>query len=80
MNDQPSQKTPFLPNDTSLPFFSYGQFKSDQIAYERISHYVDKIESAIMGDCFLAVRDALPLLLRGSTVHPFVCGLLGLDR
>ena len=62
MNDQPSQKKPFLPNDTTLPFFSYGQFKSDQIAYERIAHYVDKIESATMGDCFLAVRDALPLL------------------
>lgn len=62
MNDNLSKRKPFLPKDTTLPFFAYGQFKSNQIAYERLAPYVEKIEYATMDGCFLAVRDALPLL------------------
>lgn len=62
MNDNLSKRKPFLPKDTALPFFAYGQFKSNQIAYERLAPYVEEIEYATMDGCFLAVRDALPLL------------------
>lgn len=62
MKDNLTKKKPFLPKDPTLPFFAYGQFKSNQIAYERLAPYVENIEDAIMDGCFLAVRDALPLL------------------
>ena len=63
MNDNLSKRKPFLPKDTALPFFAYGQFKSNQIAYERLAPYVEEIEYATMDGCFLAVRDAAAALL-----------------
>ena len=48
MNDNPSEKKPFLPKDTALPFFAYGQVKSNQIAYERLARHVENIEQAVL--------------------------------
>ena len=34
-----------LPDDKQLPFFAYGLFKPDQLAYRRINDFVDENET-----------------------------------
>ena len=62
IENKPLIKKAFLPNDTSLPFFAYGLFKSDQIAHERIRLFVKKVDAKTLAGCFLAERDGIPLL------------------
>ena len=51
-----------LPNDTSLPFFAYGIFKPNQLAYSRISEYVrNAIPEEI--NYRMLMRDGVPLIV-----------------
>lgn len=51
-----------LPDDSTLPFFSYGLFKPGELCYSRISDLVQHTKkSTIKG--FLKERDGIPLLV-----------------
>jgi hypothetical protein len=58
---------PFVPDDTTLPFFAYGLFKPDEPLYRHIKNLVDgePIRGTVGGS--LCVRDGLPLLKIGSS-------------
>lgn len=55
-----------LPKNTDLPFFAYGIFKPNQIAYSRIEkyvkkHYEDEIKYKML------MRDGVPLIVSGKS-------------
>ncbi|QDV37680.1 hypothetical protein [Tautonia plasticadhaerens] len=58
------------PDDTSLPFFSYGLFRPGQIGYSRIRTFVLAVEPdwTIMGE--LLERDGLPIVGQGDDPIP----------
>jgi hypothetical protein len=50
-----------LPENTTLPFFAYGVFKADQLAFNRIQEFVQtRSDGSVSGR--LRERDGLPLL------------------
>jgi|TARA_B100001964_G_scaffold199829_1_gene226390 hypothetical protein len=54
-----------LPNNTDLPFFTYGIFKPGQLGYLAIKHLVNaSLKSSAPG--YLKVRDGLPLFVKGN--------------
>jgi hypothetical protein len=59
-----------LPDDTSLPFFSYGLFRPGQIGYGRVRPFVRAAEDgwAIRGE--LLERDGLPIIGQGEDLIP----------
>lgn len=56
-----------LPNDPSLPLFTYGSLKPGQLAHHQIESYVSSADSdAYVAGHILRTRDGLPLLLKGD--------------
>ena len=54
-----------MPKNTNLPFFAYGFFKSDELAYHSIEKYVDKEKTkSIIVNGFLYEKDGIPVFSR----------------
>ncbi len=54
-----------LPDNTGYPFFAYGFFKSDELAYHSIEEYVDKEKTeSITVNGFLYEKDGIPVFSR----------------
>ncbi len=56
-----------LPDDPTLPFFSYGLFRPGQIGYGNIRSYVETSEKGWAARGVLLERDGLPLLTEGTS-------------
>jgi hypothetical protein len=55
------------PENINLPYFAYGIFKHHELAYHKISKFVDgKPEFFPLYNCCLWIRDGLPLIQLGS--------------
>lgn len=54
--------------DLSLPFFAYGIFKPNEIAYPRIQDFVEKSNKYTI-DHGLYERDGIPFICRDDTAH-----------
>lgn len=52
-----------VPSDLSLPFFAYGIFKSNELAWPRISDVVVKVERSNLFDWVIRLRNGLPVLI-----------------
>ena len=50
--------------DTSLPFFAYGIFKKDQLAYSKIKKYVKGQPKEDFVDNEMLIRDGVPILTK----------------
>lgn len=59
-----------LPEDPSLPFFSYGLFRPGQIGYSRIQPFVSDAEPEWSVEGTLLERDGLPLIDEGGELVP----------
>jgi hypothetical protein len=60
--DRPRELPPFVPDDTTLPYFAYGLFKPGEPLYRHIQDLVDGAPNSAMVYGSLRVRDGLPLL------------------
>jgi len=63
-----------LPSNIKLPYFAYGLFKPDELAYNQIKNFVERFSEETFFDGALKVRDGLPLLLqvKGSQVRGYL--------
>jgi hypothetical protein len=59
-----------LPDDPTLPFFTYGLFRPGQIGYGSIRIYVETSEKGWAAQGELLERDGLPLLAEGTNEVP----------
>lgn len=59
-----------LPDDPSLPFFTYGLFRPGQIGYGSIRAFVEVAEEGWVVQGYLLERDGLPLLAEGRREVP----------
>jgi hypothetical protein len=50
-----------LPQDLTLPFFAYGAFKPNELAYSQIKEYLSNEPTVVFATGNLKVRDGLPL-------------------
>ena len=68
------ESPPFVPSDTTLPFFAYGLFKPSEPLYRHIKKLTDGEPSRGTISGLLRVRDGLPLLKTSSsgTVNGYV--------
>ena len=55
-----------LPDDPNLPFFAYGIFKPEEIAWARIENFVTSFKSSELADWHLLERNGLPIASRGD--------------
>jgi hypothetical protein len=55
------------PNNLKLPFFSYGIFKSGELAYQRLRPYVEGAPMSATVNGVLWLRDGLPLLEQSAS-------------
>jgi hypothetical protein len=55
-----------VPDDSTLPLFTYGLFRPGQIGYGRISAFVERTEDGWTAEGVLRERDGLPLLAEGN--------------
>ena len=58
-----SNKNPIigLPEHVEYPFFAYGFFKSDELAYNKIKRFVEDISKPVNVDGLLYEKDGLPI-------------------
>ena len=56
-----------FPSDPSLPFFAYGIFKSNELAWPRIRDVVDTVDSSRLTDWVIRLRNGLPVLIEYPT-------------
>ena len=56
-----------VPSDLSLPFFAYGVFKSNELAWPRIRDVVESVESSRLIDWVIRLRNGLPVLIAQPT-------------
>lgn len=70
-----------LPDNTELPFFAYGLFKRDELAYNQISKFVEGQPLKVVIRGSLRVRDGLPLLNLGGRgeVHGYLIKFRQID-
>jgi len=52
--------------DLDLPFFSYGSFSPNQLAFAQIEGFGPMVDEALLRDHHLLIRDGLPLLVSGG--------------
>lgn len=52
------------PADTSLPFFAYGIFKRNQLAYSKIKEYIKEQPQDCTVDYKMKIRDGVPILIK----------------
>ncbi len=52
-----------LPSDLTLPFFAYGIFKSDELAWPRIQNEVDELFEDVLENWAIRLRNGLPVLV-----------------
>jgi hypothetical protein len=52
-----------LPRNLTLPFFAYGIFKSDELAWPRIQQEVDEYFVDALENCAIRLRNGLPVLV-----------------
>lgn len=65
MNGEHAPAVVGLPEDQNLPFFAYGIFKPDEIAWARIENFVISFKSSELVDWHLLERNGLPIATRG---------------
>ena len=51
-----------LPNDTNIPFFSYGIFKPGELGFFRIGEFIKNIDRNCSINGTLLIRDGLPII------------------
>ena len=54
------------PPDVALPFFAYGIFRSNEIAWPRIKDYVESFTNSKVDDWVIRLRNGLPILVAQS--------------
>jgi hypothetical protein len=54
------------PPDVRLPFFAYGIFRSNEIAWPRISEFVDSFTNSKIDNWVIRLRNGLPILIAQS--------------
>ena len=63
------------PRNIELPFFAYGIFKPNQLAYSKIEEYVKKA-IPIETNYRMKMRDGVPILVHNQTNAPYTKGYL----
>lgn len=61
-----SKQTVGRPPDVSLPFFAYGIFRSNEIAWPRIIEFVDSFTNSKIDNWVIRLRNGLPILIAQS--------------
>ncbi len=61
-NDNNDRELKKVPNDKELPFFAYGFFKSDELAYKKIENLVEGEIIRTVVEGLLYEKDGLPIL------------------
>ena len=63
------EKRVFLPENTELPFFAYGIFKPNQIAYHVIKDHVESSENKSIDQYHQFLRDGLSFIISDKNFH-----------
>ena len=63
------------PNNRELPFFAYGIFKPNQLAYSKIEGYVRRA-MPVETEYRMMMRDGVPILVHKQTNEPYTKGYL----
>jgi hypothetical protein len=61
-----SEHTVGRPPDVMLPFFAYGIFRSNEIAWPRISEFVESFTNSKIDNWVIRLRNGLPILIAQS--------------
>lgn len=65
MNEYQAPAVVGLPKNVNLPFFAYGIFKPDEIAWARIENFVISYKTSVVVDWQLLERNGLPIAAEG---------------